>query len=105
MFPLPAGVDTFTKVTFISDSCNSALSLAYYLPTHNLASFLLQGMEGRPKRFDGILDCIRKTVRANGFKGLYKGIGPNFLKAVPAISISYLVYEKTSRYLNRTFKT
>ena len=62
-------------------------------------------MEGRPQRFTGIFDCIRQTVRANGVSGLYKGIGPNFLKAMPAISISYLVYEKTSRYLKKTFKT
>ncbi len=61
-------------------------------------------MAGRPRRYTGILDCVRQTVRSSGIRGLYKGIGPNFCKAMPAISISYLVYEKTSRYLRRTFQ-
>ena len=61
-------------------------------------------MEGRPQQYAGILDCVRQTVCSSGIRGLYKGIGPNFCKAIPAISISYLVYEKTSLYLRRTFQ-
>eukprot|EP01087_Luapelamoeba_hula_P001649 TRINITY_DN1136_c0_g1_i1.p1 TRINITY_DN1136_c0_g1~~TRINITY_DN1136_c0_g1_i1.p1 ORF type:complete len:609 (+),score=117.79 TRINITY_DN1136_c0_g1_i1:131-1957(+) len=53
-----------------------------------------QGMSGRPVLYGGMVDCFRKTVSSDGFLGLYKGIGPNFLKAIPAISISYVVYEQ-----------
>ena len=34
-------------------------------------------------------------VRKDGLKGLYRGIVPNLLKAVPSISISYVVFENT----------
>jgi solute carrier family 25 phosphate transporter 23/24/25/41 len=34
-----------------------------------------------------------------GFFGLYRGFLPNFLKVVPAISISYVVYENIRNFL------
>ncbi|EDW69262.2 mitochondrial adenyl nucleotide antiporter SLC25A24-B isoform X1 [Drosophila virilis] len=42
---------------------------------------------------------FRKIVRQEGLTGLYRGITPNFLKVLPAVSISYVVYEYTSRAL------
>lgn len=42
-----------------------------------------------PVVFKGIVDCIVKTVKHDGFVGLYKGILPNFAKSLPAISLSY----------------
>uniref|UniRef100_A0A8C2X5Z3 Solute carrier family 25 member 24 n=1 Tax=Cyclopterus lumpus TaxID=8103 RepID=A0A8C2X5Z3_CYCLU len=41
---------------------------------------------------------MKKIVAKDGFFGLYRGILPNFMKVIPAVSISYVVYEymKTS---------
>ena len=39
------------------------------------------------------LFIMRQTVAQEGLPGLYRGMAPNFLKAVPAVSISYVVYE------------
>lgn len=36
---------------------------------------------------------IKKIVAKEGFLGLYRGILPNFMKVIPAVSISYVVYE------------
>lgn len=36
---------------------------------------------------------LKKTVEKEGFFGLYRGILPNFMKVIPAVSISYVVYE------------
>lgn len=52
-----------------------------------------QGMPGRPVRYSGLSDALRQTIAEEGVRGLYRGIGPNFMKAVPAVAISYLVYE------------
>jgi len=48
-------------------------------------------MAGRSILYKGMADCFTKTLYVDGVFGLYKGIGPNFLKAVPAVSISYVV--------------
>jgi len=60
----------------------------------------VQGMEDRPVVYTGMLDCLKKIYASEGIRGFYRGILPNFMKAIPAISISYLVYEKTKRYLS-----
>lgn len=36
---------------------------------------------------------LKKIVAKDGFFGLYRGILPNFMKVIPAVSISYVVYE------------
>ncbi|KAM9435246.1 mitochondrial adenyl nucleotide antiporter SLC25A24 [Clarias gariepinus] len=35
----------------------------------------------------------KKIMEKEGFFGLYRGILPNFMKVIPAVSISYVVYE------------
>lgn len=42
---------------------------------------------------------FKSIVKQEGFTGLYRGITPNFIKVLPAVSISYVVYEYTSRQL------
>ncbi|VDN18402.1 unnamed protein product [Dibothriocephalus latus] len=37
---------------------------------------------------------FRSILKHEGFGGLYRGIGPNMLKVIPAVSISYACYEQ-----------
>ncbi|CAH0703206.1 unnamed protein product [Spodoptera exigua] len=43
--------------------------------------------------------AFREIVQREGLRGLYRGITPNFIKVIPAVSISYVVYEYASRSL------
>eukprot|EP00026_Physarum_polycephalum_P021361 Phypoly_transcript_24566.p1 GENE.Phypoly_transcript_24566~~Phypoly_transcript_24566.p1 ORF type:complete len:174 (+),score=21.12 Phypoly_transcript_24566:41-523(+) len=51
-----------------------------------------QGLPNSEK-YSGMTDAFTKTIKKEGFVGLYKGMGPNLLKVVPAVGISYVVYE------------
>ncbi|KAL1130729.1 hypothetical protein AAG570_011970 [Ranatra chinensis] len=42
---------------------------------------------------------FRSILRKEGVFGLYRGITPNFMKVAPAVSISYVVYEKCRQAL------
>lgn len=42
---------------------------------------------------------LKHIVQTEGLSGLYRGITPNFIKVLPAVSISYIVYENASRVL------
>ena len=46
-----------------------------------------QGTKEHPRTYTGIVDCFRQTVKGEGFRGLFKGITPNLVKVVPAVSI------------------
>lgn len=45
---------------------------------------------------------FRHIVQTEGPSGLYRGLGPNFLKVIPAVSISYVVYEHMKKQLGVT---
>lgn len=59
-----------------------------------------QGTVLHPPTYTGIWDVTCKTVKNEGFKGLFKGITPNLLKVVPAVSITYVVYENAKKALH-----
>ncbi len=48
-------------------------------------------------RYTGTLDVLRRTLAAEGARGLYRGIGPNMLKVLPATGISYTIYDLLKR--------
>jgi solute carrier family 25 phosphate transporter 23/24/25/41 len=58
------------------------------------------GMMGYAK-YDGLADCLCCAVRAEGWRGLFRGFVPNLMKAVPSMSITYAVFETTKSFLLR----
>ncbi|KAI5055932.1 hypothetical protein GOP47_0029453 [Adiantum capillus-veneris] len=55
-------------------------------------------IDGRAK-YSGIGRTFTEILKYEGVTGLYKGIVPNFLKNVPASSITFLVYETVLKAL------
>lgn len=58
-------------------------------------------MPGNPVEFTSLCQCISATYNRGGIQALYSGIVPNMLKAVPAISISYVIFEKVKHVLSQ----
>ncbi|KAF2152404.1 calcium dependent mitochondrial carrier protein [Myriangium duriaei CBS 260.36] len=58
-----------------------------------------QGTAAHPRTYTGIVDVTRQTISGEGFRGLFKGLTPNLLKVIPAVSITYVVYENTKKAL------
>ena len=46
-----------------------------------------QGTILHPRTYNGFWDCARVTVKGEGVRGLFKGLVPNLVKVVPAVSI------------------
>lgn len=46
-----------------------------------------QGSAAHPRTYTGIIDVTRQTLKYEGVRGLFKGLTPNLLKVVPAVSI------------------
>ena len=59
-----------------------------------------QGTVLHPPTYTGVVDVARKTIQKEGVRGLFKGITPNLLKVVPAVSITYVVYENAKKMLH-----
>ena len=84
----------------------------------NLVRTRLQasGSTGHPQRYTGVFDVMQQTYRRDGWRGFYRGLAPtlakvrtmevreklisdNSLQVVPAVSISYVVYESSKSRL------
>lgn len=46
-----------------------------------------QGTASHPRTYSGVFDVTRQTIKYEGVRGLFKGLTPNLLKVVPAVSI------------------
>ncbi|XP_008835128.1 calcium-binding mitochondrial carrier protein SCaMC-3 isoform X2 [Nannospalax galili] len=49
-----------------------------------------------------MVGLLRHILSQEGVWGLYRGIAPNFMKVIPAVSISYVVYESMKQALGVT---
>lgn len=82
----------------------------------NLVRTRLQasGSSGHPQVYTGVWDVTKKTYASDGIRGFYRGLLPSLAKVcseefscqippltlykvVPAVSISYVVYEQTKK--------
>jgi len=79
---------------------SGALGASVVYPVNLLRTRLQsQGTVIHPRVYDGWWDCAVKTVGGEGWKGLWKGLTPNLLKVVPAVSITYVVYDNSKKVL------
>lgn len=73
----------------LSSTCGQLASYPLALiRTRMQAQAILVGSEQLPMNL-----MVKKILQKEGFFGLYSGILPNFMKVIPAVSISYVVYE------------
>ncbi|KAF2230197.1 mitochondrial carrier [Viridothelium virens] len=75
---------------------SGALGASMVYPLNLLRTRLQsQGTKVHPRTYTGMWDVTQQTIKGEGFRGLFKGLTPNLLKVVPAVSITYVVYEKS----------
>lgn len=46
-----------------------------------------QGTAQHPQTYTGMWDVALRTYRDEGFRGMYRGLTPNMMKVIPAVSI------------------
>ncbi|KAK3943581.1 hypothetical protein QBC46DRAFT_35434 [Diplogelasinospora grovesii] len=79
---------------------SGALGATVVYPLNVLRTRLqTQGTAMHPPTYTGFMDVLQKTVRNEGFRGLYKGLTPNLFKVAPALSITWVCYENMKRLL------
>lgn len=79
---------------------SGALSACMVYPLNVLRTRLqAQGTVLHKPTYTGVVDVTRKTFQSEGLRGFYRGLTPNLLKVVPSVSISYIVYENSKRFL------
>lgn len=63
----------------------------------------LEGAGGRARVYTtGLFSTFGYIIRAEGLRGLYRGILPEYFKVVPSIGIVFMTYEKMKQILSDT---
>ncbi|ORY83515.1 mitochondrial carrier domain-containing protein [Leucosporidium creatinivorum] len=58
-----------------------------------------QGTPAHPQTYTGVRDAAMKCYLREGWRGFYKGLTPTLVKVVPAVAISYAVYDASKKVL------
>lgn len=53
------------------------------------------------QKYKSARDAISQTWKREGFRGFYKGLGPNLVRVLPSTWVTFLVYEKMKVLLPR----
>uniref|UniRef100_A0A671FF62 Solute carrier family 25 member 23 n=1 Tax=Rhinolophus ferrumequinum TaxID=59479 RepID=A0A671FF62_RHIFE len=85
----------------ISSTCGQIAS--YPLALVRTRMQVQASIEGTPQL--SMLGLLRHILSQEGVLGLYRGIAPNFMKVIPAVSISYVVYENMKQALGVTSRS
>ena len=58
-------------------------------------------VSGSADAYSGIADCVKKTIRNEGFPALYKGILPPIFAETPKRAIKFFCFGSYNAYLSR----
>ncbi|GAA6220203.1 calcium-binding mitochondrial carrier protein SCaMC-3-like isoform X2 [Lates japonicus] len=85
------GVMVLVGCGAVSSTCGQLASYPLALIRTRMQAQALD--KGAPK--PSMLALLHNILTKEGVAGLYRGISPNLLKVIPAVSVSYVVYEYT----------
>jgi len=70
----------------------TAITITY--PTDLIRRRLqMQSFSLEVPRYNGIIDCIQKIIKTEGFYGLYRGLSINYIKTFPTLAIQFYSLE------------
>ncbi|XP_046940026.1 calcium-binding mitochondrial carrier protein SCaMC-1 isoform X2 [Lynx rufus] len=94
------GVIVLLGCGIVSSTCGQLASYPLALvKTRMQAQAMIEGTKQM-----NMVGLFQRIISKEGIPGLYRGITPNFMKVLPAVGISYVVYENMKQTLRVTQK-
>ncbi|XP_071821145.1 calcium-binding mitochondrial carrier protein SCaMC-2-like isoform X2 [Apostichopus japonicus] len=84
--------------TMVLLACGTVSSTCGQLSSYPLA-LVRTRLQAQTQNQNTMVTLFRTIYTEEGIRGLYRGITPNFMKVIPAVSIGYVVYENVRRTL------
>lgn len=72
----------------IAGGITGGIEICITFPTEYVKTQLqLDEKGGKAKQYNGIVDCVKKTVKTNGFFGLYRGLSVLLYGSIPKSAV------------------
>lgn len=69
------------------------IEICITFPTEYVKTHLQLDEKGGKKKYNGIADCVKKTVKQNGFFGLYRGLSVLLYGSIPKSAVRFGSFE------------
>ncbi|VEN54056.1 unnamed protein product [Callosobruchus maculatus] len=77
----------------VAGGLTGAIDISITYPTEYIKTQLQLDEKGDKKKYDGIIDCVKKTIKNHGFFGLYKGLSILIYGSIPKMAIRFGSFE------------
>lgn len=84
----------------IAGGITGGIEICITYPTEYVKTQLqLDGKSGAGKQYEGIWDCVTKTVKGRGFLGLYRGLSVLLYGSIPKSAVRFGAFESVKQQL------
>ncbi|KAF5284191.1 hypothetical protein FQR65_LT00191 [Abscondita terminalis] len=77
----------------IAGGITGGIEICITFPTEYVKTQLQLDEKGGQKKYTGILDCVKKTVKGHGFFGLYRGLSVLLYGSIPKSAVRFGAFE------------
>lgn len=85
----------------IAGGITGGIEICITFPTEYVKTQLQLDEKGAAKKYDGIVDCVKKTVRGHGFFGLYRGLSVLLYGSIPKSAVRFGSFETFKGVMQR----
>ncbi|XP_045770224.1 putative tricarboxylate transport protein, mitochondrial [Maniola jurtina] len=83
----------------VAGGITGGIEICITFPTEYVKTQLQLDEKGGTKKYSGIFDCVRKTVKGHGFLGLYRGLSVLLYGSIPKSAVRFGVFEQAKLYM------
>lgn len=88
----------FFSINMASGGLAGAGSLLIVYPLDYARTRLASDVGAGKKQFNGLVDCLTKTVKSSGISGLYNGVGVSIVGIIPYRGVYFGLFDTLSGY-------
>ncbi|XP_066257673.1 putative tricarboxylate transport protein, mitochondrial [Euwallacea similis] len=89
----PAGGSSKGVKGIIAGGITGGIEICITFPTEYVKTQLQLDEKGAAKQYNGIADCVKKTVKNHGFFGLYRGLSVLLYGSIPKSAVRFGAFE------------
>ncbi|XP_021966873.1 putative tricarboxylate transport protein, mitochondrial [Folsomia candida] len=82
----------------VAGGITGGIEICITFPTEYVKTQLQLDEKGAAKKYTGIVDCVKKTVKSNGFFGLYRGLSVLLYGSIPKSAVRFGAFEELKKY-------
>ncbi|XP_030747420.1 putative tricarboxylate transport protein, mitochondrial [Sitophilus oryzae] len=97
----PAGGGNKGLKGIIAGGITGGIEICITFPTEYVKTQLQLDEKGDRKKYAGIVDCVKKTVKTHGFFGLYRGLSVLLYGSIPKSAVRFGAFETFKGLMQR----